>query len=223
MIFHQEQRLSQIEPLLGIFPAATTNSISYGRIEAKYYIYNNHKSIKMKNTLLAFIAISLIYSCSKDEDPFITPMLGAWEYTNTDENGVTTQGSFIVTDNGKVEWTNILSMGGQEVGRWGYPDLDWKDVTDDENAYSYGKVSTSKTTRVIMFYDAREREDAGYWEQMGMNGVMHYNYHYTVVNFTNDNNTANGYNLCVVEELGTEETICTDFSDDVQMTMTRVN
>ena len=113
-------------------------------------------------------------------------------------------------------------MNGQEIGRWGYLDLDWEDITDKKDSYHYGKVSTSKTTRVYLIYDGRERLDAGYYEQMGQSFPLNYNYHYTVVNFTNDNNTASGYNFCVVETLGTEESVCTSFSDDVLITLNRV-
>jgi len=174
--------------------------------------------------ILFIASLFLVFSCSKDEDSFENPFVGSWEYVDTDENGMTTYGKFVANENGKADWTNVVTFGPQVVGRWGFLDLDWKDVSDDVNAYSYGKVSTSKTTRVVMLYDAKRRSNAGYWQQIGGGTFdLWYNYHYTVLNFTDGYNSVSGYNLCVVEELGTEDSVCPEFSDDVQMEMTRLN
>ena len=174
--------------------------------------------------ILFITSLFLVLSCSKDEYSFESPLVGSWESVDTDENGMTTYGKFVFYENGKWDWTNIVTFGPQIIGRWGFLNLDWKDITDDVNAYSYGKVSTSKTTRVIMLYDEKRRSDAGYFRPIGADNTdLSYVYHHTVLNFRDGFNTVDGYNLCAFEELGDEDSVCSSYSDNVQMTMSRIN
>ena len=61
--------------------------------------------------ILFIASLFLVFSCSKDEDSFENPLVGSWENVDKDENGMTTYGKFVFYENGKWDWTNVVTLG----------------------------------------------------------------------------------------------------------------
>ena len=169
--------------------------------------------------ILFIASLFLVFSCSEPKNPII----GKWVNTTFVEDGIEESDFIEFYEDGTWDWDFYAKKNDSIIMKVSWDKLNWKDISSDKNSYSFGKIKTNKNDRVYLLYDEFERKDSGIYEYNGEIAEMGYNYHYTVISYSDDfNSVLDGYNWCVVRKLGTESEICADFKDDIRVQMDRI-